>query len=52
VVGVPSHLGRCDYPTAEKDEDLRVNGLIQSQNWPVGFDPYGEVVVWNQDDEV
>jgi hypothetical protein len=31
---------------------VRANGLSQSQKWPVGFDPSGEVVVWEQDDEI
>jgi hypothetical protein len=39
VVGAPSHLGRCVSPPVEKGEDLRVNGLIESQKWPVGFGP-------------
>jgi hypothetical protein len=30
MVGVPSHLGRCVSPPAEKGEDLRVNGLLSS----------------------
>jgi len=39
-------------PTAIKEEDFRVNGLTQSQKWPVGFGPSGEVVPWKQGDEV
>jgi len=39
-------------PTAIKGEDFKVNGLTQSQKWPVGFGPFGEVVAWEQDDEV
>jgi hypothetical protein len=27
------------------------NGLSQYQEWPIGFHPSGEVVVWEQDDE-
>jgi hypothetical protein len=27
------------------------NGFSQSQNWPVGFDQNGEIVVWEKDDE-
>jgi hypothetical protein len=45
-------LGSYVTPTADKDEDLRVNGLIQSQNWPIGFNPSREVVVWDQGDEI
>jgi hypothetical protein len=29
-----------------------VNVLIQSQKWPVGFGLFGELVVWDQGDEV
>jgi len=25
--------------------------LIQSRKWPVGFSPFGEIVVWDQGDE-
>jgi hypothetical protein len=39
-------------PTAIKGEDFRVNGLTQSQKWLVGFGLFGEVVAWNQSDEV
>jgi len=42
-----SHLGCCDSPAVYKDEDLWVNGLGQSQKWPVGFGPSREVVVWD-----
>jgi hypothetical protein len=38
VFGLPSPLTGC-------------NGLSQSQEWLVGFDPSGEIVVWEQDDE-
>jgi hypothetical protein len=50
VVGA-SFLGSCVTPTGDKDEDFRVNGLIQSQKWPVCFGSSGEVVVWDQDNE-
>jgi len=39
-------------PTAIKGEVFKVNGLTQSQKWPVGFGPSGEVVAWEQGDEV
>jgi hypothetical protein len=39
-------------PIAENGNEFRVNGLSQSQKWPVGFDPFGEVVVWEQCDEI
>jgi hypothetical protein len=33
----------------EEREDSSWNGLLQSQNWPVGFGPSGEIVVWDKD---
>jgi len=39
-------------PTSIKGENFRVNGLTQYQKWPVGFGPSGEVVAWEQGDEV
>jgi len=33
-------------------EDSRVNGLSQFQKWPVDFGPSGEVVLWEQGDEI
>jgi hypothetical protein len=33
-------------PTAIKGSDFRVNGLTQSQKWPVSFDSFEEVVEW------
>jgi hypothetical protein len=45
-------LGSCVTPTVNKVEDLRVNSLIQSQKWPVGFGSSGNVVVRDQGDEV
>jgi hypothetical protein len=47
VVGSPSHLGRCISTLDDKGEDLWLNGLIEFQKWPVGFGPFGEVVVWD-----
>jgi len=32
------------FPTTIKEKDFRVNGLTQSQKWPVGFGSFGEVV--------
>jgi hypothetical protein len=56
VVRTPPHLGSCVSPTVDKGEDLRVNGLIESQKWPVGFGLSGEVVVrdpvWDGEDGV
>jgi len=40
------------HPTVEKGDDFRVNDLSQSQKWSVGFGPSGEVVVWEQGDEI
>jgi hypothetical protein len=45
VKRAPPLLGRCVSPKVDKGEDLRVNGLIESQKWQVGFGPSGEVVV-------
>jgi len=28
-----------------------INGFSQSQNWPVGFDHNGEIVVWEEEDD-
>jgi hypothetical protein len=52
VVGTPSHLCRCVSPSIDKGEDLRVSCLVESQRWLVGFSPFGEVVMWDQGDEV
>jgi hypothetical protein len=46
VLGLPSLLSGCVTPMFEKGNEFRVNGLSQSQEWSVGFDPSGEVVVW------
>jgi len=46
VLGLPSPLSGCVTPMFEKGNEFRVNGLSQSQEWSVGFDPSGEVVVW------
>jgi hypothetical protein len=42
--GIPSLLGGCGTPNDEKGEDSRINGLTQSQKWPVSFGPDGEIV--------
>lgn len=52
VVGIPSLLSDCVTPTIGKDDDFRVNGLSQSQKWPVGFGPSREVVIWEQGDQI
>jgi hypothetical protein len=52
VVGIPSPLGGCITPYVGKGDDSKVNGLSQSQKWPVGFGPSGEVIVWEQGDEI
>jgi hypothetical protein len=52
VVGIPSPLRGCVTTTVGKGDDSKVNGLSQSQKWPVGFGPSGEVVVWEKDDEI
>ena len=33
----------------EEREDSNWNGLLQSQNWSVGFGPFGEIAVWDKD---
>jgi hypothetical protein len=33
-------------------EDSRLNGLTQSQKWPVGFGSSEEIVVWDQGCEI
>jgi hypothetical protein len=43
---LPSSLSGFTTPIFEKGNEFRVNGLSQSQEWPVGFDLSGEVVVW------
>lgn len=37
-------------PAVDKEED-RLTGLIQSQQWPDGFGPSGEIFVWDQGNE-
>jgi hypothetical protein len=49
--GAPTLLGGCITPIAEKGVDFKLDGLIQSQ-MPIGFGSYGEVVVWDQGNEV
>lgn len=39
-------------PSAIKGEDFRVSDLTQSQKWPVGFGLSGEMVVWEDGDEL
>jgi hypothetical protein len=46
VVGLPSPLSCRFNPFF-----VEGNGLSQSQEWLVEFDPSGKVVVWEQDDE-
>jgi hypothetical protein len=45
-------LGGCVTPTVGKGDDSKVNGLSQSHKWPKGFGPSGEVVMWEQGDDV
>jgi len=45
---VPSPLSDCKSKTGDKGETPISNGLIQSQEWPVGFSPSGEIVLWEQ----
>lgn len=48
---VPSPLNGCKSLTIDKGETPNTNGLIQSQEWPVGFSPSGEIVLWDQGEE-
>jgi hypothetical protein len=45
VVGLPSPPSCRIIPLS-----VEGNGFSQSQEWPVGFDHIGEVVVWEKDD--
>jgi hypothetical protein len=45
-------LSGCVTPIFEKGNEFRVNGLSQSQKWSIGFDPSGELVVWEEGDEI
>jgi hypothetical protein len=36
----------------KRREHFGLNSLIQSQKWQVGFGPSGEIVLWDQGDEV
>jgi hypothetical protein len=49
---VLSPLSGCASLIAKKGNEFRVNGLSQSHKWPVWFDPSGEIVVWEQSDEI
>jgi len=44
---VPSPLSGCASSIADKGVIFRSDGLIQSQQWPVGFGLSGEIVVWD-----
>jgi hypothetical protein len=44
----PSPVSGCASPIAEKEANFESDGLTQSQKWPVGFGPSGEIVVWDQ----
>jgi len=52
VVGASFPLDGCVTPTTIKGEYFKVNGLTQSQKWPVGFGTSREVVAWEQGDEI
>jgi hypothetical protein len=47
-------LGGCTSGSlvVAKGEDFKLNGLTQSQKWPVGFSPSREIVVWDQGGEI
>jgi hypothetical protein len=44
--------GSSVTPAVNKDDDVRLTGLIQSQKWPVGFGSTSEMVVWDQGDDL
>jgi hypothetical protein len=48
LLSVPSPLGGCVTLIAEKGVNIKLDGLIQSQKWPVGFGLSREIVVWDQ----
>jgi hypothetical protein len=52
VEGIPTLLGDCSTPNDDKAEDSKINGLIQSQKWPIGIGPDGEFVVWDHGDAI
>jgi hypothetical protein len=52
VVGASFPLDGCVTPITVKGEDFRVNALAKLQQWPIGFGPSREVVVWEHSDEV
>jgi len=52
VIGISSPLSGRVSPLLEEGNEVRVNGLSQSQKWPIGFDLSREVVVWEQDGEI
>jgi hypothetical protein len=41
VIELPFSLSDCVTPFFEKGTEFRVNGLSQSQKWPVSFDHMG-----------
>jgi hypothetical protein len=41
-------LSGCASSTVDKGVICKSDGLIQSQEWPVGFGPSEEIVVWDQ----
>jgi hypothetical protein len=45
-------MGCCVTPIVGKGNDSRVNGLSQSQKWPISFGLYGEMIAWEQGDEI
>jgi hypothetical protein len=51
VEEIPTLLGGCNTPNDEKGEDSKINGLIQSQKWPVGIGLDGEIKVWDHGDQ-
>jgi hypothetical protein len=48
LLSVPSPLSGGASSTVDKGVIFKSDGLIQSQEWPVGFGPWREIVVWDQ----
>jgi hypothetical protein len=45
-LSLPSELAPSSTSEDKEVGVVRDNGITQSQQWPVGFNPSGEVVVW------
>jgi hypothetical protein len=50
-LSLPSKLAPSSTSEDKEVGVVRENGITQSQQWPVGFSPSGEAMVWEQDEE-